>query len=383
MCFIWSMQRSSEILVSSIYDCAIDPGLWPKTLAGIRDAVDAAYVALGRAAPDDDSVAQAGRWVTCNGQVDDSWMDRLHDLAPKIPRAPALFDLPVDVSWTPLTQMPEAEFKKSEFYHEWVKPQKLRDFISLNYLKRDTCNGFLTIPTSAKRDPVSRDNRRLVEQLSPHIRRAMLINDLSDHSNLATTFYRQVLDRMSAAVFVVGAGRRLTFTNSAAERLLSAGDKISALQGVLQTPRMAGQSSKLDIAIDRALSGDIDVGSGGIGVPLFGKDGDGAAAYVLPLAGRQVRGVFGPGHCVVFVTGRGEQQPMAVEMLRSMFDLTLSEARVSTMIARGEGPQMISAALGIKVNTVRTHLKHSFAKTDTSDQTALAGRINALLPPII
>jgi len=370
------MKTSSETLVSSIYDCAANPELWSGTLACIRDAVDAAYVSVSCAAPG----YHSRRWLKCSAQADDSWLDRLDALSGKIPHAAQLFNLPVDVAWTPLSQMSEPEFQKSEFYHEWVKPQNLRDFISLNYLKRNTSNGFLTIPTSTKRAPVNAGNRQLVEQLSPHIRRALLINDLTDHSNLATSLCRQVLDKVSVAVFVVGQGRHLLFTNSAGEALLSAGNKVSTSAGVMKMSHVAGQASALDNAMDRALNTHRAPGFTGAAVPLTGKDGSRAAAYVLPLAGRAV---LGSGHCAVFVTGHGEQHPMAMEMLRSMFDLTHSEARVALMIARGEGPQHISDVLGIKVNTVRTHLKHSFAKTDTSDQTSLAGCINALLPPVV
>ena len=224
------MKTSSETLVSSIYDCAANPDLWSETLARIRDAVDAAYVGVSCAAQGFNS----RRWLKCDGQADDSWLDRLDALSGKIPHAGQLFNLPVDVAWTPLSQMSETEFQKSEFYHEWVKPQNLRDFISVNYLKRPTSNGVLTIPTSAKRAPVNSDNRQLVEQLSPHIRRALLINDLTDHSNLATSLCRQVLDKLSVAVFVVGQGRYLLFTNSAGEKLLSAEDRISTSAGVLK-----------------------------------------------------------------------------------------------------------------------------------------------------
>lgn len=374
------MKTSFETLVSSIYDCAANPEHWSETLAKIREAVDAAYVAVNCAPQAAGSLMQSTRWLTCNAQADDTWLDRLNALSRKIPHGDELFNLPVDVSWTPLSKMSEPEFQKSDFYHEWVRPQNLRDFLSLNYLKRDTSNGFLTIPTSARRAPVNAKNRRLVEQLSPHIRRALLINDLTDHSNLATALCRQVLDKVSVAVFVVGHGRHLLFTNSAGEKLLSAGDKLSTSGGLLKLSRVVGPISVLDDALDRALNCDGASGFAGSAVPLTGNDGDRAAAYVLPLAGRDV---LGPGHCAVFVTGRGGHHPMAMEMLRSMFDLTVSEARIVMMIARGDGPQNISDVLGIRVNTVRTHLKHSFAKTDTSDQTALAGCVNALLPPII
>ena len=79
---------------------------------------------------------------------------------------------------------------------------------------------------------------------------------------------------------------------------------------------------------------------------------------------------------------RSEQQPMAIEILRTIFDLTPAEARVSTLIAKGDDPATISEALNISVNTVRTHLAHVFQKTGARDQLALSTMVNQLLPPI-
>jgi hypothetical protein len=235
------MKASSETLLSSIYDCAANPDLWSEALEKIRDAVDGTYVAVSCAANGNGAHAAPARWLKCYGQADDSWLDRLNVLSCKMPHGAELFNLPVDVSWTPLSQMLEPEFQKSEFYHEWVKPQNLRDFVSLNYLKRNPANGFLTIPTSAKRPPVTADNRQLVEQLSPHIRRALFINELTEQNNLANALCKNVLDKLSVAVFVVGHGRRLQFANSAGEKLMSAGDKISASCGVLKVSKLASQ----------------------------------------------------------------------------------------------------------------------------------------------
>ena len=96
----------------------------------------------------------------------------------------------------------------------------------------------------------------------------------------------------------------------------------------------------------------------------------------------QTRGAMGSGHCAVFVAQRGEHQPMAIEILRTMFDLTVSEARVATLIAGGDGPQAIAQSLGNSVNTVRSHLQHVFAKTGAADQTALGALVNGLMPPV-
>jgi DNA-binding CsgD family transcriptional regulator len=376
------MKPSYETLVGSIYDSAANPACWPDALSHIRDAVDAAYVGIRFADLSSRSAGLPVKTIRYSSPWDEGWLDQHDVLAAKIPHGNVLFELPLDVSWTQLQQISELDFQQTEFYHEWVRPQNLRDCLSLNYLKQGHINGTLIMPTSAKREPVSNEDCRLAEQLSPHIRRAITINDLTDQVNMATRLYRQVFDTLSVAVFVVGPGRRLVFTNAAGEGLLSSADKLRTVSGALQGRHLGCHASALDDAMDAALNGNGAVGFAGIGVPLIGDDGDRAAAYVLPLNGKNTGCGLGAGNCAVFVARRGEQHPLATETLRSMFGLTLSEARVALMIAKGENPQMISAGLGIKVNTVRTHLKHCFAKIDAPDQIAMSGRINAMLPPI-
>ncbi len=368
------MKADSDTLLAMIYDCAVDPALWPETLASIRDSLDVAHVAIGLAETNGRT-----RWRKCNADWDEQWLERLVALRVRIPNAEHLFNLPVDVSWTALTGMPEQEFKSSQFYREWLKPQNLRDFLSLNYLKRDQSHGTVMMPAAAHCDPIGRDKRHLVERLSPHIRRAVMINDAMREDNLATALYRQVLHRLAMATIVVGPDRKLLFANSAAETLLSAGDKISIKSGMLQAIR---NPSALEAALDHALEGDLDIVSSGAGVPLLGGDGSKAAAFVLPLRSADMWAAFGRGCSVVFVNSQFEQCTMTTELLRDLFDFTVAEARIALLIAKGSGPLKISDTLGIKLNTVRTHLKHIYAKADVGDQISLAGCINAMLPPV-
>ena len=372
-----------EHLVGRIYDCAAEPDLWPEVLSELRDAVGAAYVGIGFADFTPVVHGLPAVWLRRNSPWDENWLVKLNGLMGKIPHGANLFKLPVDEAWTQLQQMPEDEFHQTEFYREWVEPQQLRDCLSLIYLKRDHLNGIITMPTSAKREPVTADACRLVEQLSPHIRRAMLINDISDKGRMALTLYRKVLDSLSVAVFVLGLGRRVVFTNAAGESLLETGDLLGLKSGVLAAHKVMGAPGGLDEAIDRALRGDMAIGITGIGVPLVGRHGDRAAAYVLPISGGEVRGAMGLGHCIVFVAQRQEQQPAVVELLRTLFDFTQTEARVASLISQGEGPQAIAQMLGLSIHTVRSHLKHVYAKSRTGDQTALSGLLNSLVPPVL
>ncbi len=374
--------RDFDVLVGAIYDCAANPELWPDALSLIRDAVDGAYALVGFVDTSEMMYGKPPFAVRRNSAWDEERLLQLEAILSSIPEGGGMFDTGVDVAWTQLTRSDEAAFQTSDFYKYWAQPQGLRDTINTPYLHRANMTGMLSIPSYATREPYGEAEIRLIERLTPHVRRAMMINDLTDKGKLAMTLYRQVLDALSVAVFVVGLGRRVVFTNACGDSMLSQGHALNLSQGTLQAKRVVGHPSALDDAIDRALKGDVAIGISGIGVPLVADDGERLAAYVLPISGKDVRGAMGLGHCAVFVASRSEQQPMAMEILRTMFDLTVMEARVALMVAKGDGPQDIADVLKLSVNTIRTHLQHAFAKTRTPDQRALGGLINALLPPV-
>jgi DNA-binding CsgD family transcriptional regulator len=164
--------------------------------------------------------------------------------------------------------------------------------------------------------------------------------------------------------------------------MLSAGNYFTTASGMLQTQGTSQAATAFADAISRASRGDRAIGISGIGVPLIGQDGERAAAYVLPIAGKDLRGDLGHGHCAVFIARRGEQQPMALELLRTIFDLTVMEARVTLLVAQGQGALEIAEGLKITVSTVRSHLKHAFAKTGATNQSALGALVNGLMPPV-
>jgi DNA-binding CsgD family transcriptional regulator len=376
------MNQNYETLVGSIYDCAAKPELWPDVLAQLRDAVGGAYALTGFVDTSELIYGRPRFVVRRNSAWDEEWLVKLEEILSSLPGGGGLFDTGVDTSWTQLSRFSEADFQMSDFYKYWVQPQGLRDTINTPYLQRSTMVGMLSIPCFNTREPYGDAEVALIERITPHVRRAVMINDMTDKGKLATTLYRQVLDALSVAVFVVGLGRRLVFTNASGDAMLSNGGAVGVAHGSLQAKRVAGLPSALDDAIDRALKGDVAIGISGIGVPLIDDNGERLAAYVLPIAGKDVRSAMGLGHCAVFIAQRGEQQPMVIEILRTMFDLTVSEARIATLIAKGDGPQAISESLGISVNTVRSHLQHAYAKTSTSDQTGLGGLVNGLMPPV-
>ena len=59
------------------------------------------------------------------------------------------------------------------------------------------------------------------------------------------------------------------------------------------------------------------------------------------------------------------------DLLRCLYGLTRAEAVVAEQIIAGARPRAVAEALGVGIDTVRTHLKRGFAKAEVSSQTEL------------
>jgi DNA-binding CsgD family transcriptional regulator/PAS domain-containing protein len=381
----WSMSVSGiEKFVSGIYDCAANPALWPDTLTSIRDHMNLAYAMVGFT-----DLAPFFRGQVPEQNLKFSPWDSVLIKAqgPHIQKMPGyqnLFNTEVDQPWVQMWECSEEELHATEFYNDWVKPQGLRDAINVPFFRRPATVGVVTAVSYEGRELFNEQEAAFVAELSPHIRRAVAISDMIDQNKHMMTLFKHVLDALSTAVFIIGAGHQIKYANAAAEDLLSAGQLLRRDNGMLTAgKRNVTAAAALEDALSRAAHGDSTLGIKGIGVPLTSATGERAAAYVLPISGKDVRGAMGAGFCSVFVAQRGEQLPMTIEVLRTIYDLTQAEARVASLIAKGDSAEMISEALGVSLNTVRTQIANSLTKTGTRNQTQLVAHIHELVPPLM
>ncbi len=371
-----------DVIVSGIYDCAANPELWPQTLEQIRSTVGCAYVMT--AFGDFSAIQNGGHPMhkVKHTAWDTDRFKQLERHLTTIPCVDSLYRNGIDAPWVQMELIEETEFQKSDFYQDWVRPQRLRDCLNILYLDRQLLRGVLSFATAEGTPLLGEREKKIAGWLAPHIRRAISINDMVDKGNLALALYRAVLDTLSVAVLVVTDGGRLVFCNSLGDALLSKGELLLVSHGNIKALRPDVTGSSLDTAIAKAIKGDRSLGISGIGVPLAGMDGEWASAYILPLKGDDLRGQIAPGHAAIFVAQRSEQQPMAVEILRTVFDLTPTEARVAYATSLGETPEAIAITHGTAVDTIRFHLKNTYLKAGVNNKTALAACVAALIPPV-
>jgi DNA-binding CsgD family transcriptional regulator/PAS domain-containing protein len=373
----------AENFITSIYDCAANPALWTETLSGIRDHLGAAYVLIGITDIAPLARRQPPSTIFKNSPWDDAKLAEIAKDTLNTPGFDTLLNSDIDQTWMQMRECPEPEFILTNFYNKWVKPQGLRDCISVPFIRRPETAAFFSAASYEDRELFGDQETELLASLSPHVRRAILINDIAERNRLTLALAKSALDSLSTAVFVIEKGNRITFSNEAAERMLADAVFLRRSKDGLTTSRQGPGASALEEALARAAQGDTSIGIKGIGVPLLSESGERAAAYVLPIAGKDLRREMGNGFCSVFVAQRGEQLPMTIEVLRTIYDLTQAEARVASLIAKGDSAEMISEALGVSVNTVRTQIANSLTKTGTRNQTQLVAHIHELVPPLM
>ena len=80
--------------------------------------------------------------------------------------------------------------------------------------------------------------------------------------------------------------------------------------------------------------------------------------------------------CALLIARDPAQAGTSVPALRQLFDLTQAEAQVGKALAQGATIEEIAARSGISVNTVKTHLHHTYLKTDTRRQGELIALIH-------
>jgi len=176
-----------------------------------------------------------------------------------------------------------------------------------------------------------------------------------------------VVDSLSAGVFLIGADGAIVHANARARAILAARDMLRAVSGRLLAadPRV---KPALSDALLAAMFGDA-VGS--IALPLTSRDGVRHVVQVLPLraSGRRA--------AAVFVAPATFEAPSCPDVIRRAYRLTPTELRVLFAIVDVGGVPEAAAALGIANSTVKTHLGRLFSKTGTSRQADLVKLVAA------
>ena len=373
-----------ERIVDEIYSAVADPARWPNLLTAVSDQIGvfggmAAYVNLGR----DETMMEIGRLtpqfakVYADRYVANPWNKAMQRLTPdrKVVRMSSL--------------VPFSAVNRTAFHNDVLLPGSFVDGMSilLPSLAIDGGFGGLWFAIQQRGLDHAHESAQRLDALAPHLCRALEACIKLAPQMDGTKQLERILGLMPTAALLIDGRRRVRFANAAAEQLFVdrdglALDRDKRLQAGSPLPaEVVAFSRALDEALDVAAGADRRIGDP---VRLTRMSAAGALLAVpvpLPPPAFDLWRAVESARALVLVVDPNARQKSMMKGLQSAFGLTAAEARVVSLVASGlSGPQA-AKLLGVSPATVKTHLAHSFEKTGTRSQVALA-RLLSNLPTL-
>ena len=231
-------------------------------------------------------------------------------------------------------------------------------------------------------DPVDPDGwsssrLEMIARILPHLRQYFRVRSaLIDARALGATA-TELLDNTRAGVIQLDRRGRILEMNDRARRLLRANVGLSDRDGALgaATPE---DNATLQHLLSRALprfggpgeSGSMLLGRSGL-LPRF-------AVHVKPTASREEGFRSRRVAALVMIVDPVGPARIDPRLVQSVLGLTPAESEVAVLLAQGRTTRQISVTTGRGYDTVRTHLKHIFAKLRVSRQLEVARLVLAL-----
>lgn len=352
-------------LVSGIYTAAVAPQYWDQALRDLHRTLGGISAAL--------CVPTATVWSIENSNLPEDasrsyaeYYNRLDSVLDAVRRGPVGDVRTGSELITPV--------RKSEFYAEWMKPNRLEDglFVRLTPGTRPTC-----FVVASPRSFCTTERMLVLTELVPHLQQALRVKDKIAALTDELAGLAGALEVVRHGIMTVSLDRVVLQANSAAERILAKGDGLTVRSGRM-TAWHTRSAAELHAAVAAAAGGD---GSGiRVGQSFTCNRPSGKRPYVVHVVPAHVSEPPTRAAALVLIIDPEDEPDPTAAVLKRLYHLTHAEADVALHIMGGSDLKQISEILGISLSTVRTHLQHVFDKTDTHRQAELVHLLHLVDP---
>ena len=341
-------------LIDRIYECSFVPELWPGILDQLATLADARGGLLFAVR---DKVLNWTSSATLNdvfrSYVTDGWFARCSRRICLFSQNQPIFLVEHDF-WT------QAQLDDNPIYRDFFRPHGLGWSAGTGLAMPTGDNIVFSVERVFERGPIEKDRVEILNGLRPHLARAALI--------------AARLGLQSAK----GANNTLAALGLPALVLAEDGVVIEANALMNDLPDVVRWRAQDGIALADTRANDLlraalpalDAPSGTAiqSFPLRGPDGQASmVVHIMPIR-RSAHDIFARSYALLIFTPVSARRAPPVELVRSLFDLTPSEARVARGLAMGDSLDDIADGGGVTRNTVRAQLRQVMDKTGCTRQ---------------
>ena len=260
-------------------------------------------------------------------------------------------------------------FPESRFYREWVVPHGLAYAAGCIVLREGDWLTQVYAQRSPAQPPFTRDDMQRLNQLVPHIQRAIQMRQRFAELQLSQNFLASSLDVLAMPTLLIDEYGRAVHANRSAEQLLEGRNALWLENGHLFT-RDEAVTRSINLEVSNAIRA-----SRGIAVEpctTVQLPRRARSPLIIMIAPMQFsRSEAGQGAALLFVFDPEIAPSVGVDVVRALFGLSDAEAQLAVALGSGKTLEDAAQERGTSIHTIRTQLKSIFNKTGTKRQSDL------------
>ncbi|QIP07720.1 helix-turn-helix transcriptional regulator [Bradyrhizobium symbiodeficiens] len=353
-------------LIDRIYECAFVPDLWPGILAELVqiDGALAGWLCI--------SNGSVIRWSASSQQaredlrplMESGWIPRSERFN-RLLRAKQSGFIPDSILYTP------EEMRNDPAYRDMLYPRGM-GWASATAIALPTGDDMvIALERAYDRGSASLAVLGRLNEVHAHLARASLVAA------------RMQLERARAAAQALALLGIPALVFSREGKILAANSLIEGLSGFISwraQDRIALKDARADALLRDAIATvDQDDAPGVRSFPTRDISST-MIAHVVPIRG-SARDTFSRCAAMLMLTPVTRPEAPSVDLIRSLFDLTPTEARVARGLAVGQTVKAMATESGTSPNTVRWHVKVVLSKMGYNRQSDVVALLNGLRPP--
>ena len=374
-----NQQDAFERIVDALNEAMLDDARWPQTSALIDEAVGAKghILTFGDEFPEGNIEIIFAR--SYGRGVDRSAWQReyFRDYYAEDEHLPRLRVLP-DAKIVRIADLfSDQERKTSRTYNEALARFELQNGLNVRLHGPRGLRIVWGIADPTHASGWSSSQIDMIARVVPHLRQYVRVRTALADAGALGRSVTELLGITRANVIQLDRRGRIVAANDGAQELLRRNDGLSDQDGELQavTPK---DNARLQTLLARALPPFGEQGASGSMLVRRSSLRPRFALHVKPVGNREVDDRSRQVAALVLIVDPVERARIDPGLVESVFGLSPAEAEIAVLLAQGRTVRQIAAATGRGYSTVRTHLKHLFAKLGVSRQFEVAQLVLAL-----
>jgi DNA-binding CsgD family transcriptional regulator/PAS domain-containing protein len=264
--------------------------------------------------------------------------------------------------------LPKSELMRSDYYNNYLRPFGIHSGLMIGLALENTSFATVNLLRSPRRDRFEHSEIDLAKRMQPHLIRAFELGRRLSEARQLSDSLAQSLDRSPHGIYLVDGDSRVRHVNRAGETLAAGERGLLFREGILRAA-----SSDSTRALHELIAGAGDTQPRGGGALSLNRPGfrRPLSVIVAPLRSDEPAFIRQPPSVMVCATDPETGIARPEDRLRALFHFTAAEARIAIELLAGCDPAAIAERKSLSVNTVRVHIAHIMAKTDTNRQAEL------------